>query len=50
MHAFRRQIDPGRSNGVPHISSKQVEAAEIVIPPLDEQRRMVASRSGDGSV
>jgi hypothetical protein len=30
---FSEQIDPGRSNGVPHISSKQVEAALIFIPP-----------------
>ncbi|MFO0139558.1 MAG: restriction endonuclease subunit S, partial [Cyanobacteriota bacterium] len=36
------QIDPGRSNGVPHISSKQVEAASILIPPLAEQHRIVA--------
>ncbi len=34
---FNEQIDPGRSNGVPHISSKQVEAAEILVPPLAEQ-------------
>ncbi|CAA7626014.1 Type-1 restriction enzyme EcoAI specificity protein [Candidatus Terasakiella magnetica] len=39
---FTSQIDPGRSNGVPHISSKQVEAAEIYVPPLAEQRRIVA--------
>jgi type I restriction enzyme, S subunit len=39
---FTEQIDPGRSNGVPHISSKQVEAALIFIPPLAEQRRLVA--------
>ena len=39
---FTAQIDPGRSNGVPHISSKQVEAAEIFIPPLAEQHRIVA--------
>jgi type I restriction enzyme S subunit len=39
---FNDQIDPGRSNGVPHISSKQVEAAEILVPPLAEQRRIVA--------
>lgn len=39
---FNDQIDPGRSNGVPHISSKQVEAAEILLPPLEEQRRTVA--------
>ena len=39
---FNDQIDPGRSNGVPHISSKQVEAAEIYVPPLVEQHRVVA--------
>jgi type I restriction enzyme, S subunit len=39
---FNGQIDPGRSNGVPHISSKQVEAAEIFVPPLAEQRGIVA--------
>jgi type I restriction enzyme S subunit len=39
---FAGQIDPGRSNGVPHISSKQVEAAEIFVPPLVEQKRIVA--------
>lgn len=39
---FTGQIDPGRSNGVPHISSKQVEAAEIFVPPLTEQLRIVA--------
>jgi type I restriction enzyme S subunit len=38
---FSEQIDPGRSNGVPHISSKQVEAAEIFFPPLAEQHRIV---------
>jgi type I restriction enzyme S subunit len=35
-------IDPGRSNGVPHISSKQVEAAVIFVPPLAERYRIVA--------
>jgi type I restriction enzyme S subunit len=39
---FNDQIDPGRSNGVPHISSKQVEAAKIFLPPLAEQYRIVA--------
>jgi type I restriction enzyme S subunit len=39
---FASQIDPGRSNGVPHISSKQVEAAKIFVPPLAEQQRIVA--------
>jgi type I restriction enzyme S subunit len=39
---FSDQIDPGRSNGVPHISSKQVEAAGLFVPPLAEQHRIVA--------
>ncbi|MGA7291613.1 MAG: restriction endonuclease subunit S [Terriglobales bacterium] len=39
---FTDQINPGRSNGVPHVSSKQVEAAEIFAPPLTEQHRIVA--------
>ena len=39
---FSEQIDPGRSNGVPHISSKQVEAANIFLPEIGEQRRIVA--------
>jgi type I restriction enzyme S subunit len=39
---FSTQIDPGRSNGVPHISSKQVEAAMLFLPPLAEQHRIVA--------
>ncbi len=39
---FSDQIGPGRSNGVPHISSKQVEAAVIFVRPLAEQHRIVA--------
>lgn len=39
---FNDQIDPGRSNGVPHISSKQVEAAEIFVPSIDEQHQIAA--------
>jgi type I restriction enzyme, S subunit len=39
---FIQQIDPGRSNGVPHVSSKQVEAARLRIPSLIEQHRIVA--------
>ena len=38
---FAEQIDPGRSNGVPHISSKQVEAAVLLLPPLAAQLRIV---------
>jgi type I restriction enzyme S subunit len=40
--SFTDQIDPGRSNGVPHISAKQVESAKIYLPPLAEQHRIVA--------
>lgn len=40
--SFTSQIDPGRSNGVPHISSKQIESAELILPPVKEQRRIVA--------
>ena len=39
---FILSIDPGRSNGVPHISQKQIEAIPFAAPPLDEQRRVVA--------
>jgi type I restriction enzyme S subunit len=39
---FSSQIDAGRSNGVPHISSKQVENAIIPLPSLAEQQRIVA--------
>jgi type I restriction enzyme, S subunit len=39
--AFVNQIDPGRSNGVPHVSSKQVEAVQIVVPDPVEQSRIV---------
>jgi type I restriction enzyme S subunit len=38
---FSKQINPGRSNGVPHVSSKQVEAAEIFVPAVREQQRIV---------
>lgn len=39
---FIEGIDPGRSNGVPHISTKQVGAMTIALPPLDEQDQIVA--------
>ncbi|WP_181357344.1 restriction endonuclease subunit S [Stenomitos frigidus] len=39
---FINSIDPGRSNGVPHISSKQIEAIPFNPPPLAEQKRIVA--------
>ena len=38
---FVRQMDAGRSNGVPHVSSKQVEAAVLTVPDATEQRRVV---------
>jgi type I restriction enzyme, S subunit len=39
---FVDSIDPGRSNGVPHISTRQVQRLRYVLPPLAEQRRIVA--------
>ena len=40
--AFLGSIDPGRSNGVPHISTRQLEAIPFLLPPLPEQHRIVA--------
>ncbi len=39
---FVNSIDPGRSNGVPHISTRQVQRLPFILPPLAEQRRIVA--------
>ncbi len=39
---FMDVINPGRSNGVPHISTKQVASLLIPLPPINEQRRIVA--------
>lgn len=39
---FTGAIDPGRSNGVPHISHKDIENIPIAVPSLNEQRRIVA--------
>ncbi len=39
---FIDSIDPGRSNGVPHISTRQVQKIPFVLPPLAEQHRIVA--------
>lgn len=39
---FVGAIDPGRSNGVPHISHKDIEKIPFTAPPLSEQRRIVA--------
>jgi type I restriction enzyme S subunit len=38
---FVGTIDPGRSNGVPHISTKQVSGLPFALPPLPEQARIV---------
>jgi type I restriction enzyme S subunit len=38
---FVGTIDPGRSNGVPHISTKQVGGLTLALPPLSEQSRIV---------
>ncbi|MGS0614834.1 restriction endonuclease subunit S [Xanthomonas oryzae pv. oryzicola] len=39
---FVRAIDPGRSNGVPHISTNQVAGMPFALPPIAEQHRIVA--------
>ncbi|MDH2242006.1 restriction endonuclease subunit S [Pseudomonas sp. GD03909] len=39
---FIDSIDPGRSNGVPHISTNQVASMPFALPPLAEQHRIVA--------
>ena len=39
---FIKSIDPGRSNGVPHISTRQLQALSLSLPPLAEQHRIVA--------
>jgi len=39
---FINSIDPGRSNGVPHISTRQLQAIHIRVPDLAEQARIVA--------
>jgi type I restriction enzyme, S subunit len=38
---FMNRITPGRSNGVPHISTKEVETLLFPLPPLAEQGRIV---------
>lgn len=40
--SFTESIDPGRSNGVPHISTREVEKMEFRLPAQTEQRRIVA--------
>ena len=39
---FTSAIDPGRSNGVPHISHKDIEKIPFTAPLLPEQRRIVS--------
>lgn len=39
---FVDSIDPGRSNGVPHISTRQVQRLPFVLPSMTEQRQIVA--------
>ncbi|MEA3546913.1 MAG: restriction endonuclease subunit S [Thermodesulfobacteriota bacterium] len=43
---FILKIDPGRSNGVPHISTKQIGNMVFALPPLAEQHRIVAKVDG----
>lgn len=40
--AYIESIDPGRSNGVPHISTRQLSNIPIKLFSLDEQKRIVA--------
>lgn len=44
--AFVDSIDPGRSNGIPHISTRQVLRLPLHLPPLAEQHRIVAKVDG----
>ncbi|MFQ1620346.1 restriction endonuclease subunit S [Aeromonas veronii] len=39
---FISAVDPGRSNGVPHISTKQLEAMAFPLCSLDEQKKIIA--------
>lgn len=39
--AFVGAIDPGRSNGVPHISTKAVAEISLWLPSLEAQARIV---------
>lgn len=43
---FARALDPGRSNGVPHISPKDVEKIPFLAPTLVEQERVVSTIQG----
>ncbi len=39
---FKAKIDPGRSKGVPHISTRQIEALPISVPPVAMQKRIIS--------
>ncbi len=39
---FINSIDPGRSNGVPHISTKQLEMTLFPLLPQSEQDRIIS--------
>ena len=39
---FVGKIDPGRSNGIPHISTTEISKLVFALPPLAEQHRIVA--------
>lgn len=38
---FTDGINPGRSNGIPHISTKELASLAIPVPPLDQQEKIV---------
>ncbi|MBK8047096.1 MAG: restriction endonuclease subunit S [Anaerolineales bacterium] len=38
---FIDRLQPGRSTGVPHIASRDIEAMPFPLPPLAEQQRIV---------
>jgi hypothetical protein len=40
---FTNGIDPGRSNGIPHISTKQIEALHVPVPSLGTQSGIVTA-------
>lgn len=46
---FSKAIDPGRSNGVPHISSKDIERISFSPPPREEQERILSQLAEFGS-
>ena len=38
---FISALSPGRSIGVPHISTKEISSFDIPLPPVDEQREII---------